>query len=90
MNYTRDDVLQFVEDNDVRFVRLFFCDIFGVPKNVAITANRLAYVFEHGAGFDVSAVDGFMNIEESDLLLFPDPTTLAVLPWRPSAGRVVR
>lgn len=53
-------------------------------------ASQLPRIFEQGAGFDVSAVDGFMNIEESDLLLFPDPSSLVVLPWRPSTGRVVR
>ncbi|MFV0414275.1 MAG: glutamine synthetase family protein [Oscillospiraceae bacterium] len=90
MDYAQRDALQFIEDNDVKFVRLFFCDIFGVPKSVAIMASRMAHAFEYGAGFDVSAVEGFMNIEESDLLLHPDPKTLTVLPWRPSTGRVAR
>ncbi len=90
MNYTVNEVLQFVAENDVKFVRLSFCDIFGTPKNIAILASELPRAFEQGIGFDASAVDGFMNIEESDLLLFPDPGTLAVLPWRPAQGRVVR
>ncbi len=90
MEYTAGEVLQFVAENDVKFVRLAFCDIFGTPKNIAIMAGELARAFESGIGFDASAVAGFMNVEESDLLLFPDPSTLAVLPWRPATGRVVR
>lgn len=90
MSYTEQDVLQYVEENDVKFIRLFFCDIFGVPKNVAVMAEALPRVFAQGAGFDVSAVDGFMNVAEGDLLLIPDPSTLSILPWRPSTGRVAR
>ena len=90
MGFTEQDVLQYVEENDVKFIRLFFCDIFGVPKNVAVMAEALPRVFAQGAGFDVSAVDGFMNVAEGDLLLLPDPGTLSILPWRPSTGRVAR
>ena len=72
MGFTEQDVLQYVEENDVKFIRLFFCDIFGVPKNVAVMAEALPRVFAQGAGFDVSAVDGFMNVAEGDLLLLPD------------------
>lgn len=87
---TVSEVLEFVQENDVKFVRLAFCDLFGTLKNISIMASELPGVFEHGASFDASAVDGFMNIEESDLLLMPDPGTLAILPWRPQQGRVVR
>lgn len=90
MDFTIEEVLQFIEENDVRFIRLTFCDMFGYPKNIAIPAGRLGHVFRHGLSFDASVVDGFMNVEESDLFLHPDPTTLAVLPWRPQQGRVVR
>lgn len=90
MDYTVNEVLQYVSENDVKFVRLAFCDIFGTPKNISILSSELARAFSQGICFDASAVDGFMNVEESDLLLFPDPATLAVLPWRPAQGRVVR
>ena len=90
MDYTVEEVLQFIEENDVRFVRLTFCDMFGYPKNIAVPASRLGHVFRHGVSFDASVVDGFMNVEETDLFLHPDPVTLAVLPWRPQQGRVVR
>ena len=87
---TRAEVLQFVQENDVKFVRLAFCDLFGTLKNISIMASELPEAFDHGVSFDASAGDGFMNIEESDLLLVPDPGTLAILPWRPQQGRVVR
>ncbi len=90
MNYTAKEVLQFVEENDVKFIRLAFCDIFGRLKNISILAPELPRAFEHGISFDASAIRGFMNVEDSDLFLFPDPGTLVVLPWRPQQGRVAR
>ena len=90
MDYTMAEVLQFVEENDVKFIRLAFCDLFGVQKNISIMPGELPRAFESGVSFDASAVRGFLNVEESDLFLHPDPATLAVLPWRPSHGRVVR
>lgn len=89
--YTEEDVIDYIRENDVRFVRLAFCDIFGQLKNISITASELKDVFENGAALDVSAIRGFMNVEDSDLYLYPDPSTLAILPWRPSEhGSVTR
>ena len=90
MNDTASEVLHFVEENDVKFVRLAFTDIFGTMKNISIMADELPRALEDGITFDASAVPGFMNVEESDLFLCPDPGTLAVLPWRPQQGRVRR
>lgn len=90
MFYAQEEVMQFVREQDVRFVRLAFCDIFGQMKNISISASELPRAFSTGISFDASAVKGFLQVEESDLLLFPDPATLAVLPWRPAQGRVVR
>lgn len=90
MFYAKEEVMQFVREQDVRFVRLAFCDIFGQMKNISISASELPRAFDTGISFDASAVKGFLHVEESDLLLFPDPSTLAVLPWRPAQGRVVR
>ena len=89
-DYTYREVMQYISENDVKFIRLAFCDIFGKQKNISIMPRELSRAFEEGICFDASAVRGFMNIEMSDLLLFPDPTTLSILPWRPSQGRVVR
>lgn len=88
--YSKQDVLDFIEMEDVSFVRLAFCDVFGKQKNVSIMANELPRAFETGISFDASAVLGFGDEEKSDLFLHPDPSTLSVLPWRPSHGRVIR
>ncbi|WP_320128947.1 glutamine synthetase family protein [uncultured Sphaerochaeta sp.] len=90
MTNTQEEVMQFIKEQDVRFVRLVFCDIFGHIKNISIAEDELPRAFATGISFDASAVKGFLQIDESDLFLFPDPSTLAVLPWRPSQGRVVR
>ena len=84
------EVLDFVKENDVKFVRLSFCDLFGSQKNISIMANELQSAFENGVSFDAHAICGFRDVTQSDLLLFPDPATLVVLPWRPGPGRVVR
>ena len=84
------DILQFVEENDIKFIRLAFCDIFGVQKNIAILSSYLEHAFEKGVSFDASAIAGFGHVMESDLFLFPDPDTLAIFPWRPSQGCVAR
>lgn len=90
MDYTKSEVIQYIEENDVRFIKLSFCDIFGVQKNITITSEEIYRAFEFGISFDASAVVGFMNIDESDLFLHPDPKTLSVFPWRLQHGRVVR
>ena len=88
--YTKDEVLEYVEEEDVKFVRLAFFDLKGVQKNISIMASQLARAFQDGISFDASAIYGFENPEKSDLFLYPDPTTLCVLPWRPNTGKVVR
>ena len=88
--YSYDEVMTFVEEEDVKFIRLAFCDIHGRQKNISIMPNQLKKAFSDGISFDASAVDGFGDIVKSDLFLHPDPSTLTILPWRPSHGRVVR
>lgn len=90
MSFKMSEVLQFVEENDVKFIRLAFCDIFGIQKNISISPSELPRAFKTGISFDAHAIDGFTTIDKSDLFLFPDPATLSILPWRPSHGRVVR
>lgn len=90
MKRTAQDILNFVEDNDVKFVRLTFCDIFGNQKNISLFASELPRAFAEGICFDGSSIAGFMNVEESDLVLWPDPNTVSILPWRPAEGRVMR
>ena len=68
MSYsTQQDILDFVEDNNVKFVRFAFCDIFGTQKNIAVLANDLPKALEDGVCFDGSSIAGFMKVEESDL-----------------------
>ena len=90
LHYTTSEAIEFIEENDVKFIRLAFCDIFGVQKNISIMPGELARAFREGISFDAAAFPGFASPDGSDLLLFPDPTTLSILPWRPSQGRVVR
>ena len=90
MRLTKEECLRFVEENDVRFIRLQFTDIFGQMKNIAITDNQLPRAFEEGIMFDGSAVKGFTGVESSDMLLVPDPSTFSIIPWRPQQGKVAR
>ena len=90
MLYTEEDVFSYVEAEDVKFIRLVFCDIAGRQKNISIMPQELKRAFSQGISFDASAVAGFGDAAESDLFLFPIPSTLSVLPWRPSRGKVVR
>ena len=87
---TEMEVLDYVEENDVKFVRLAFVDLYGTLKNIAIMPSELPRAFQGGISFDASAVKGFGDVTDSVLFLVPDPNTLTVLPWRPQTGRVVR
>lgn len=89
-NYTREDILRIVEEEDVEFIRLQFSDMFGNLKNIAVTANQLEKALDNRCMFDGSAIDGFVSIEESDMCLHPDLSTLAIFPWRPQQGKVAR
>ena len=90
MIYTADEIFDFIEQEDVKFIRLAFCDPLGRQKNISIMPSELRRAFEDGISFDASAILGFAGEERSDLLLFPIPSTLNVLSWRPSHGKVVR
>lgn len=89
-NYTRDDIIRLVEEEDVEFIRLQFTDMLGNLKNIAITANQLEKALDNKCMFDGSAIDGFVGIEESDMYLHPDLSTLEIFPWRPQQGKVAR
>jgi len=90
MTDTINEVLEFVKESDTKFIRLGFCDPQGFQKNISIMPDDLLKAFETGVPFDASAIKGFNDAAQSDLLLFPDPVTLTVLPWRPGPGRVIR
>ncbi len=80
---TADDVRDIVAERGVRFIRLWFTDVLGQLKSFSINAAELGDAFEGGMGFDGSSITGFNPIEESDMIAMPDPTTFAILPWRP-------
>ncbi|MDD6189029.1 MAG: glutamine synthetase family protein [Clostridiales bacterium] len=90
MKYSKQEVLQYVMEDDVKFIRLAFCDVFGKQKNISIMPEELPRAFEYGIAIDASAIAGFGDETHSDLLLHPDAETLMVLPWRPEHGKVVR
>ncbi|MCK5129457.1 MAG: type I glutamate--ammonia ligase [Clostridiales bacterium] len=88
--YSKKDVLKIAEENDVKFIRLQFTDVFGKMKNVAITIDQLEKALDGQCMFDGSSIEGFVRIEESDMYLRPDPDTFVIFPWRPQVGRVAR
>ena len=90
MKYSKQEVMQYVAEEDVKFIRLAFCDVFGKQKNISIMPEELPRAFSCGIAFDASAVAGFGDEAKSDLFLHPDPETLTWLPWRPEQGKVVR
>ncbi len=87
---TKDDVFSAIEKNNVRFVRLWFTDILGIPKSFAINTTELEGAFSEGMGFDGSSITGFQQIEESDMILKPDPSTFRIIPWRQQENAVAR
>lgn len=88
--YTEQEAIQYIRENDVRFIKLFFTDVYGTIKSISIQPSELERAFIQGISFDASAVKGFLGVAESDLFIVPDASTLCVLPWRPQSGRVVR
>ncbi|MCS3923168.1 type I glutamate--ammonia ligase [Methanosalsum natronophilum] len=90
MYKTKEDVLQAVNEYDVKFIRTQFTDTFGAIKSWAIPSEDLSDAFSEGIMFDGSSIEGFTRIEESDMMLMPDPSTFRILPWRPKEGSVAR
>ena len=83
--YTVDEILRETKEKNVKFIRLMFSDINGIPKNVELPVERLEEVLDSGVQFDASSIAGFAEIHESDMILKPDPNTFAVLPWTKEA-----
>ncbi len=90
MPKTAEDVKALVQERDIRFIRFWFTDMLGRLKSFSINSQELDDAFEAGMGFDGSSITGFNAIEESDMIAMPDPTTFAVLPWRPEEQGVGR
>ena len=90
MSKQEDFVLRTLEERNIRFVRLWFTDVLGYLKSVAIAPAELESAFSEGIGFDGSAIEGFARVTESDMLAKPDPTSFAILPWRTEAPGAAR
>lgn len=90
MNYTREEIARIVRDEDVKFIRMQFVDLYGAPKNVAVMASQLESALDNKVMVDGSSIEGFSDVHNSDLYLHPDLDTFAIYPWRPSRGRVAR
>lgn len=87
---SKENVLKTAKDQGVKFIRLWFTDILGFLKSVAITVEELERVLDRGIGFDGSSIEGFARIDESDMVAMPDPATFCMLPWRPAEHTVAR
>ena len=87
--YTKQDIFNMVEEEDVEFIRLQFTDMFGTLKNVAITSSQLEKALNNECMFEGSSIEGFVRIEESDMYLYPDLDTFTIFPWRPQGSSVM-
>ncbi|MCR5774767.1 MAG: glutamine synthetase family protein [Lachnospiraceae bacterium] len=90
MIYSVDEVLKFIEEEDVKFIRLAFRDAFGVQKNISVSPGEVRKAFEDGASINSKMIEGMKDCSCSTLYLKPDPDTMAILPWRPDSGKVLR
>lgn len=88
--FSKDEIMKYVEEEDVEFIRLQFTDMFGTMKNMAVTRNQLVRAMNNKCLFDGSLIEGFARIEESDMYLYPDLSTFVTFPWRPQTGKVAR
>ena len=89
--YTKADILELIQQNNVRFIRLQFTDMFGAIKNVVITSGKIEEALDNQCMFDGSSIEGFVRIEESDMYLHPDLDTFLILPWsRQIGGKTAR
>ncbi|MCE5960716.1 type I glutamate--ammonia ligase [Pediococcus pentosaceus] len=89
-NYSQADIRQMAKDENVRFLRLMFTDLFGIIKNVEVPISQLDKLLDNKLMFDGSSIDGFVRIEESDMYLYPDLSTWMVFPWGSEHGKVAR
>lgn len=90
MTIEQQEIMQYIEEEDVKFIRLAFCDIYGAQKNISVQPGELQRAFEVGIPIDASYVDGFGGDYGEDIYLRPEADTITVLPWRPEHGKVVR
>ena len=90
MGYTTEEVLKYIEEEDVKFIRLAFRDAFGIQKNIAVMPGEVKKAFDYGISINARAIAGFGDSRFAVLYLKPDPDTLTILPWRSDSGKVIR
>lgn len=89
-NYSKDDIRSMVKDEDVKFLRLMFTDLFGTIKNVEVPITQLDKLLDNKLMFDGSSIEGFVRIEESDMYLYPELSTWMIFPWSTDRGKIAR
>lgn len=89
-DYSKDDIRSMVKDEDVKFLRLMFTDLFGTIKNVEVPITQLDKLLDNKLMFDGSSIEGFVRIEESDMYLYPDLSTWMIFPWSTDRGKIAR
>jgi len=90
MEYSYEEVMSYIEEEDVKFIRLAFRDAFGVQKNISVTPVEMKKAFDKGVPVNVSPIAGFKSCDAGPVYLRPQGDTMAILPWRPDSGRVLR
>ncbi len=90
MTYSEKEIMEYIEEEDAKFIRLAFRDAYGVQKNISIMPSEIHKAFRDGIMINAKSIRGFEGCDEGILYLKPDPDTLSVLPWRPDSGRVLR
>ena len=90
MDRQQEFVMRTIEERDIRFIRLWFTDVVGTLKSVALAPAEVESAFEEGLGFDGSSIEGLSRVYESDMLLQPDPSTFQILPWRGAESHTSR
>jgi len=90
LSYSKEQIVEMVKEQNVRFIRLQFTDLFGTIKNVEIPVSQLDKALDNKMMFDGSSIEGFVRIEESDMYLYPDLDTFVIFPWTAEKGKVAR
>jgi glutamine synthetase len=88
MARTKEEILKLMDDNQIRYIRMWFTDILGYLKGMNITRSEIEAVLDHGQGFDGSSIEGFVRIEESDLMAIPDLDTFTIIPWQINSEKI--
>lgn len=90
MEYTYEEIMKYIEEEDAKFIRLAFRDAYGVQKNISVMPGEMRKAFDNGIQINPRRIAGFQEYPYASVFLKPDPSTLSILPWRPESGKVLR